>query len=94
MKITLFTPGPTIQEVRSQIVTEKLLQLLPFRAQAFVRERERETKTPLEAADLASSYFHSHNLDEIHWDTTINRKQPSSPKANFKQNLQSQTYPT
>ena len=87
-KITLFTPGPTIQDVRSQIVTEKLLQLLPFRAQAFVRERE--PKTALEAADLASSYFHSHNMDEIHWDTTINKKQPSSPKANFKQNLQSQ----
>lgn len=61
-----FTAGPTIEQIRQQIATEKLLQMLPGKAQAFVRERE--PSTPTEAADLASSYFSSHNMDELQWE--------------------------
>ena len=83
-KVRLFTPGPTIEDVRSQIATEKLLQLLPFRAQSFVREREPKTVT--EAADLASSFFYSHNMDELHWETDYTcTKRNSSSKDSFKE---------
>ena len=83
-KVRLFTPGPTIEDVRSQIATEKLLQLLPFRAQSFVREREPKTVT--EAADLASSFSYSHNVDELHWETDYTcSKKNSSSKDSFKE---------
>lgn len=49
------------------MTTEKLMQLLPFRAQAFVRERE--PTSLLEAADLAASYFYSHEMDELKWES-------------------------
>ena len=54
-KIRLFTSGPTPEDVRNQVATEKLIQLLPFKSQTFVREREPKTVT--EAADLASSWM-------------------------------------
>jgi len=71
-KIRLFTTGPTIEDVRNQVATEKLVQLLPFKAQSFVREREPKSVT--EAADLASSYFYSHNMDELHWESNYQKK--------------------
>ena len=48
----------------------KCLQLLLFNTQSFVRVREREltTATEAETADLASSYFYTHNMDELHWE--------------------------
>ena len=83
-KIRLFTPGPTPEDVRNQVATEKLIQLLPFKAQAFVREREPKTVT--EAADLASSYFYSHNMDESHWETHIYKHKPATSKTASKKN--------
>ena len=49
------TPGPTAEEVRGQILVEKLTQMLPKHIQAFVRERQ--PNSPSEAADLISTYF-------------------------------------
>ena len=84
-KIRLFTPSPTAEDVRNQVATEKLIQLLPFKAQAFVREREPKIVT--EAADLASSYFYSHNMDEFHWElTTISTNLQTSKTASKKNN--------
>lgn len=92
-KIRKFTPGPNVDDVRNQVAMEKLVQLLPFRAQAFVRERE--PKTLLEAADLASSYFYSHNMDEQKYDSEYYKKnqaqnRASSPKHFPKNKQQSQ----
>jgi len=90
-KLRKFAPGPTAEECRDQVAKEKLLQLLPFRAQAFVRERE--PTTALEAADLAASYFYSHNMDESKWESNYNKKKGSYPSSqpqnnNFKQDNQ------
>ena len=89
-KIRLFTPGPTPEDVRNQVATEKLIQLLPFKAQAFVREREPKTVT--EAADLASSYFYSHNMDESHWETHIYKHKPANIKDSFKEKQQNYSH--
>ena len=78
-QIKKFTPGPTAELVRTQVATEKLIQMLPGRAQAFVRERE--PSSPTKAADLASSYFASHNMDELQWESY---KDLSKKQANFK----------
>ena len=59
-------PGPTADEVRSQIVVEKLVQMLPRHIQAYVRERRPET--PGEASGLISTYFRAHNLVETEWE--------------------------
>jgi len=59
-------PGPTAEEVRGQILVEKLTQMLPRTIQAFVRERK--PKTPSEAAELISTYFRAHNITETEWE--------------------------
>ena len=59
-------PGPTAEEVRGQIVVEKLVQMLPRHIQVYVRERSPET--PGEASDLISTYFRAHNLVETEWE--------------------------
>lgn len=70
---------------------EKLVQLLPSRAQAFVHQREPQTL--LDAVDLASSYFYSHDMDKLKWESDYKKKQQQaqpSPKHFSKHKFQSQ----
>ena len=72
-------PGPTAEEVRGQVLVEKLIQMLPRTIQAFVRERK--PKTPSETTELISTYSRAHNITETEWEL----KDYSNKKTNFKQ---------
>ena len=80
-------PGPSAEEVRGQILVEKLAQMLPKHIQAFVRERK--PMTPTEMADLISTYFHAHNMVETEWE--LRDKELATKKYDYKHGYSQQT---